>query len=52
MLHNRLAESGFHFLILDLKTFKQKHSFIFSGTKAQSLGAKKKKMFLFHILLF
>ena len=32
---------GFHFLILDLKAFKQEHSFILSGNKADTFGAKK-----------
>ena len=36
-MHN--GQSGFHFLILDLKAFKEEHSFIFPGTKAQTLGA-------------
>ena len=32
-MHN--GQSGFHFLILDLKAFKEEHP----GTKAQTLGA-------------
>ena len=32
---------GLHILILDLKAFKQEHSFIFSGTKAHTFGAEK-----------
>ena len=30
-----------HFLILDLKAFKQEHSFIFSDTKSPYVEAKK-----------
>ena len=41
MLHCRHEQSGFHFLILDLKDSKHEHSFIFSGTKAHTFGAKK-----------
>ena len=44
MFHNRLAEPGFHFLILDLKISKQKYSFIFSRTKAQSFQDKKENV--------
>ena len=40
-MHNRHGQSGFHFLILDLTASKQEYSFIFSGTKAQTFGAKK-----------
>ena len=41
MLHCRHEQSGFHFLILDLKDSKHEHSSIFSGTKAHTFGAKK-----------
>ena len=40
-MHNRHGQSGFHFLILDLKASKQEYSFIFPGTKAQTFGAKE-----------
>ena len=37
----RHGQSGFRFIILDLKASKQEHSFIIPGTKAQTFGAKK-----------
>ena len=40
-MHNRHGQSGFHYLILDLKASRQKHFFIFSETKAHTFGAKK-----------
>ena len=40
-MHNRHGQCGFHFLILDLKASKQENYFFFSGTKAQTFGAKK-----------
>ena len=41
VLHNRHGQSGFHFLILDLKASKQEHSFSFYGTKAHTFRTKK-----------
>ena len=42
VLHNRHGQSGFHFLILDLKASKQEEQFFsFSGTKAHSFGTRK-----------
>ena len=38
-MHNRHGQSGFHFLILDLKASTKEHSFVFPGTKAQTFGA-------------
>ena len=40
--YNRRGQSGFHFLILDLKSSKQEQLFIFPGTKVQTSGTKKK----------
>ena len=40
-MQNRHRQSGFHFLILDLKFSKQEHAFIFSGTRAHTFGDKK-----------
>ena len=39
--YNRHGQSGSHFLILHLKISKQEHSFISSGIKAHTFGAKK-----------
>ena len=43
-MHNQHGQSSSHFLILDLKAFKQEHYFIFPWTKAQTFGAKKKNV--------
>ena len=40
-MHNQHGQSGFHFLILDLKASKWEHSFMVFETKAKNSVAKK-----------